>query len=305
MSRHRTEVLIAYHENCIDGFTSAWVAARAREKKGERITLLPMGYNKESVENLFIELRHRAYDQLLVVDYSLDLQVLERLHMTTSLRVRILDHHKTAFEKYCPDMTVTSTSEWRGKVHDAHVILDNAESGASLCWRYFNNSDLPVLISYVKDYDLWTFKYGEDTKYINKYIRSLYMNLDVWDDLAIMLSTLDGRDEALAEGARLQGIHMDRVHALAEGAVPITLLDRDGLTVECPVEYTSDVGHALATKCGTYGAMFFQDEDSGKTKWSLRSNPPYDVSVIARSFGGGGHLTAAGFEVTHTRGEDV
>jgi nanoRNase/pAp phosphatase (c-di-AMP/oligoRNAs hydrolase) len=51
--------------------------------------------------------------------------------------------------------------------------------------------------------------------------------------------------------------------------------------------------------------MFFQDEDSGKTKWSLRSNPPYDVSVIARSFGGGGHLTAAGFEVTHTRGEDV
>jgi nanoRNase/pAp phosphatase (c-di-AMP/oligoRNAs hydrolase) len=33
---------------------------------------------------------------------------------------------------------------------------------------------------------------------------------------------------------------------------------------------------------------------------SLRSNGGYDVSVIAKAFGGGGHKNAAGFEVPVT-----
>jgi phosphoesterase RecJ-like protein len=37
--------------------------------------------------------------------------------------------------------------------------------------------------------------------------------------------------------------------------------------------------------------------NNGRAKVSLRSNGGYDVSAIAKAFGGGGHQNAAGFEV--------
>ena len=68
-----------------------------------------------------------------------------------------------------------------------------------------------------------------------------------------------------------------------------------GLAVNCPSHLASDVGHELANKSGTYGLCWHMGHD-GKIKCSLRSNGDYDVSTIAKAFGGGGHLNAAGFE---------
>ncbi|MFH2035088.1 MAG: bifunctional oligoribonuclease/PAP phosphatase NrnA [Candidatus Zixiibacteriota bacterium] len=42
---------------------------------------------------------------------------------------------------------------------------------------------------------------------------------------------------------------------------------------------------------------FFRELDTKKTKVSLRSNSPYDISRIAHKYGGGGHLHAAGFTI--------
>lgn len=50
----------------------------------------------------------------------------------------------------------------------------------------------------------------------------------------------------------------------------------------------------LAQKSGTYGATYYSTKD-GSLKWSLRSTGNYDVSAIAKDFGGGGHKNAAGF----------
>jgi nanoRNase/pAp phosphatase (c-di-AMP/oligoRNAs hydrolase) len=69
----------------------------------------------------------------------------------------------------------------------------------------------------------------------------------------------------------------------------------DGLAANCPPHLTSDVGHDLADQSGTFGLCWFLDKDN-KCRCSLRSNGDYDVSVIAKAFGGGGHRNAAGFE---------
>ena len=67
-----------------------------------------------------------------------------------------------------------------------------------------------------------------------------------------------------------------------------------GLAANCPPHLQSDVGHELANQSGTFGLLWSIDKD-GQCKCSLRSNGDYDVSAIAKTFGGGGHRNAAGF----------
>lgn len=69
-----------------------------------------------------------------------------------------------------------------------------------------------------------------------------------------------------------------------------------GLMANCPTHLTSDVGHELANQSGTFGLLWSITKD-GHCACSLRSNGDYDVSAIAKKFGGGGHKNAAGFEV--------
>lgn len=70
-----------------------------------------------------------------------------------------------------------------------------------------------------------------------------------------------------------------------------------GLAANCPPHLTSDVGHELANQSGTFGLCWTLGQSGTVAKCSLRSNGEYDVSAIARTFGGGGHRNAAGFEV--------
>jgi hypothetical protein len=69
----------------------------------------------------------------------------------------------------------------------------------------------------------------------------------------------------------------------------------DGSAANCPPFLTSETGHALASWSGTFGLLWSVASD-GKVYCSLRSNGDYDVSAIAKKFGGGGHKNAAGFE---------
>ena len=59
-------------------------------------------------------------------------------------------------------------------------------------------------------------------------------------------------------------------------------------------DLASDLGHELANKSGTFGLVWSMAGD-GQIHCSLRSNGDYDVSAIAKAFGGGGHRNAAGF----------
>lgn len=53
-----------------------------------------------------------------------------------------------------------------------------------------------------------------------------------------------------------------------------------------------DVPRSLAGNCIAY--LMRESKDKKSVRCSLRSNPPFVVSVVAEAFGGGGHLQAAG-----------
>jgi len=300
------EVLIAYHANCIDGFTAAWVVARVMRKEGRNFELIAMEYNAASDAKLLKAAGY--YKELYIVDFSLSVAILDNLsECFPALDTILLDHHKTAFEKYAPDMSVCKTSCWHGNISGTHVSLDNNHSGASLAWMYFYpGKDLPLLIKYVQDYDLWRFNLGEQTKWVNKFLSAEPKSIDNWEHLYDIFRCDETAYVAVNKGFKLQEAHNGKVEVVAAGASGLNLCGHSGLAVACPAELVSDVGHALAVKCGTFGAMYIVEPTANKVKWSLRSNDDFDVSAIAKHYGGGGHKNAAGFETALFRdGQDL
>lgn len=301
------KVLIVYHApHCNDGFTAAWIVHNKMIYQRHVPFLYPMNYGEEEEQKLLSHLAANHYEFIYVVDFSLRIEILDTIILRSPSRladltteIRVVDHHKTAFNMYAPDLEVkpfSVFSEYRntGKVS---IILDNSESGASLIWRdLYPNSTLPPLVAYVKDRDLYLFEHA-NTKAIHLYLNTQEHTIMNWDRLDKEMHHHVTYQKILKEGNRLLAIYEEEVSSIASFAVTCSIGGKPGLMVECDGKYASDVGNTLATVCGTFGLTYDEGED-GMLACSLRSNDDYDVEVIAKQFGGGGHLRAAGFKIS-------
>jgi len=304
--------LVIYHANCTDGFGAAFAAWTVL---GDEAEYLPMRYDEAEKWNTEDGRGRDVY----ILDFSLPSKTLVVL-TAIAKKVVFFDHHKTAFESLLGGAAVDYMVE--GKKYEAiyvdgsHFILDNNRSGALIAWEYFNpGTVIPALISHIDDYDRWQFKL-DGTKELNKALWSgTPWNFEQWEDLAC--SDLTPMYKA---GKAILRAHDQNVQTVVKGtAMDCTIVDFStitgwesghcgdiphytsfsGLMSNCPAHLSSDVGHELANQSGTFGLLWSIRKD-GKCGCSLRSNGDYDVSAIAKAFGGGGHKNAAGFEVPIT-----
>lgn len=296
------KILIAYHAHCIDGFTSAWACWRGllgtTSILADNIELMEMSYG----ELIGVKANAHMYKRIYFVDFSIPIDTL--LCVSSVTEVVILDHHKTAFEMYADWLDISgSLSAFSITKDSVRIIMDMNECGASLVWKhFFTPAPLPMLIHYVRDYDLWRFELLT-AKGVNKYLRVQEKTVTNWNYLESRFSLQNGLRAIRDLGVAMQLYHDSIVQDLVTQSEPCVLDGDQGLCVNCSSQFASDVGHELATKSGTYGATW-QQEPNGKVKWSVRSNGIYDVAAIAAKFGGGGHKNAAGF-VLKTPQEDV
>lgn len=296
MSNITPLVLIAYHDHCMDGYTAAYYAAQALSSRGYDYKLLAMSYDEESYHKLVAQTIGQDLEEVYIVDFSVPIWVLEKL--SSSTEVTVLDHHKTAFEMYAGAPPTESTACWLGNVHGAKIVLDNNRSGAGLVWEYFHeDSAAPWLVRYVEDRDLWKFRYGAASKQLHAVLATEPRVFNSWALMERALETRADKARVLAKGEELLKQEAKVVKELVFKATPVLLDSKAGLLVECPGKLASVVGNELAKLSGTFGACVFIDTDKCVVKWSLRSEGDYDVSAMAKVFGGGGHKNAAGFEV--------
>lgn len=306
--------LVIYHASCADGFAAAFAAWTGL---GDEAEYVPMQYGKE--DESFWRLEDGQFDsefqilnrEIYILDFSFSKWVMEGL-FSNAKRVVWLDHHKTAFEMWCEDGERSLCEQSNGR---DEVILDNNKSGAMLAWEYFHpGTEVPILIRHIDDYDRWQFKL-EGTKEFNKALWSRApWSFSGWKNL-LGNNPAHHLSMVLAmrtEGAAILRAHDQNVQSVVKGSarecwikapepidLPGSFLDEvtqgwQGLAANCPPHLQSDVGHELANQSGTFGLLWSIDKD-GQCKCSLRSNGDYDVSAIAKAFGGGGHRNAAGF----------
>ena len=301
--------LVIFHSSCADGFGAAfaaWLKLGESDSIEEGAEYVPMQYG--TVPD--IESWHMQYAisqrEVYILDFSFPRQTMDYL-FSVARRVTWLDHHKSAFEMWCEDGERSLCEQSNGR---DEVILDNNKSGAMLAWEYFHpGTEVPMLIKHIDDRDRWQFKM-EGTKELNAALWTAPWNFQQWkelneSDLAPMYKA----------GKAILRAHDQNVQSVVKGSareswikapepidLPGSFLDGvtqgwQGLAANCPPHLTSDVGHELANQSGTFGLCWTLGQSGTVAKCSLRSNGEYDVSAIARTFGGGGHRNAAGFEV--------
>ena len=314
--------LVIYHDNCADGFGAAFAAWMVL---GDEAEYVAAQYGKPLVfQDEFL-----AGRDIYILDFSFPHEVMDVLFQVAKYVVW-LDHHKTAFEMWVHPEWDLSIPYIEGDEH--FICLDNNKSGAMLAWEYFHpEEEIPTLIKHIDDYDRWQFKL-DGTKEFNKALWSYApWSFTQWKNFFPEDATTlrDWKIEDLKkEGAAILRAHDQNVMSMVTGSARrCCIVNPDmprsehqsqppwvrsiggknhlgiyenesvtGLAANCPPHLASDVGHQLAIKSGTYGLLWYINKD-GKCLCSLRSNGDYDVSAIAKVYGGGGHRNAAGFEV--------
>jgi len=273
-----TKAVVIYHDNCVDGFASAWAFKRLAEKDYKNgVIYMPMQYGKEPP--IFTD---QLNTDLFILDFSFG-----RLALTGFVKafasVTVLDHHKTAAEVL---------DNWGHGFSNLEIVFDMSRSGAGITWDYLTEAPRPELIDYVEDRDIWKWRLP-NSKEINSLIGFTKKEFDAYDRLDDLLE--HKYDAAVGMGSLLLEQQQRHVQSIIDAGMRECFINgKRGLICDCPGQFASDVGSELAKLVGTYGATCYHDTE-GRLKVSLRSIGDYDVSEIAKAFGGGGHKNAAGF----------
>lgn len=262
--------LCIYHHGCTDGFAAAWVV---RKFYGDGNVDFHPGIYGEAPPDV-------TGRDVILVDFSYKRAVL--LPMIEQARgLLILDHHKSA-EADLIDLP-----------YPARACFDMTRSGAMLAWNFFfTGIGAPLLLDYIQDRDLWKFALPS-TREVTAALFSYPFEFEAWDELMT-----DGIPGLISEGRALTRKQKADVAAIVRNAVRTLRIGQYTVpAANVPWMLASDVGHELS-KGQPFAVTYYDDQDG--RRFSLRSaEDGVDVSLIAGSFGGGGHQHAAGFRLTH------
>lgn len=287
--------LIIYHANCTDGFGAAFCAWL---RFGDMADYLPLNYGDpehSDVDVLQGKIGTPDNRQVYVLDFSFPIDTTKWLIKNSAFFVW-LDHHKTAFEMWAGD----EREFYLDETEYTNILLDNSKSGALLAWEHFNQTEPPLFIKLIDDRDRWQFKLPQSKAFHTAMSMRKPWSFEGWkNEFAGPQSYFYGISELLNQGELLLLYQKQQVESLAKYGrkvvIPFEHGPCQGLAVNTSV-HMSEVGHELANRSGTFGLIWYLGEGS-VAKCSLRSNGDYDVSAIAKQFGGGGHRNAAGFSI--------
>lgn len=274
-----SKATVIYHDHCNDGFGAAWAFHQRAALHYTDVAYIAMSYGQPP------NIPELAGTDVFILDFSFPPVILTSI-IDVATHTVLLDHHKTAIE---------SLSDMADTWEKAEIHLHNGFSGAMLAWKYFSSTPAPRMIEYIQDRDLWQHKLPY-TKEINALIAMTNRTFNAYTSL----------HKSFEQGQFYQCVGMgelllkqyDRiVGEIVEATMrPIRIMGYEGMVCNCPGNFASDVGNILAKHTGTFGATYFAAKD-GSHKFSLRSVGEFDVSRIAKEFGGGGHRNAAGFSL--------
>jgi oligoribonuclease NrnB/cAMP/cGMP phosphodiesterase (DHH superfamily) len=262
-----TKTYVLYHGNCTDGFGAAWAAWR---RFGNEAEYIPVSYGLPVPAM-------DPWSEVYILDFSYPRETLLELSQTHAL-VHVEDHHKTAQEALAG-------------LDFCH--FDMNRSGAVLAWKYFFRiAPVPQLLKYIEDRDLWRFDLT-DSREISAWLSSFPFDFELWTRLVERVEL--GDISSIEEGAAILRAKNQAVENMARHSRKMRLGDHVVPVANATV-YFSEVGERL---CELYPdapfAAYFLLRADHMVQWGLRSRNGFDVSEVAKLYGGGGHPGAAGF----------
>ena len=282
--------IVLYHGSCSDGYGSAFVVWLYYKNKyglgkANEIQYIPCYHQKDLqlAEDFLNNLKNK---NVLMCDFSYKYDQLVNIRSVVN-SFMILDHHKTAEADLL-------------KISKNLKIFDMNRSGCGITWDFFYpDVSLPKFLQFIQDRDLWTHKLKETSNFVAFFYEQDF-NFEYWEEF-LSDEKVDSAIEIGASWLEYKNILVDKVvkrtsYIIQEinGQYAIVLYSNS-------VEFKSDVGNAVFKKIpiGDFSCVWDYDLYRDQTLYSLRSTDDrFDVSTIAKKFGGGGHRNASGLSFT-------
>jgi len=286
MEDRKFDVLIT-HANCSDGTTCALLAKDYCNDRGVDLKIIFAKYgNEESIINDI-----PANSNVVFADFTMSLESMNRVEELTNSLV-VLDHHKTA------EAVLKNKN---------YAIFNMDKCGAMLIhdWLYGLDKCTPKLVDYVCDRDLWKFEYSNTQPFSAGY--RTYKVSDLLKEPGKILRGLEFTNKCISIGEVLTNAQVSKTTSIVgrtQDSDIVTFITSYGKHRAWCInnsEYISETGNELAKKQREDGLVYNTSAQYFITNtdivFSLRSVEDVDVSIIAKSFGGGGHKAASGLSI--------
>src|SRR3990172_9485436 len=270
------KTICIYHDKCYDGVTAAWVVSKIYPSA----EFIKMGYDMDIIvgkDGAPVIINHDV--NLIIVDFSFSRERMIQLNKMAGNMI-VLDHHKTALDN-CIGLSFCK--------------FDLHECGSTLAWKHlFPNQPIPLFLSYIRDRDLWEnsmFYYEE----VQSYIQSNPQTIDSVNKLVNEFN--NNIDEVISSGNGIIRFKNNLVDMMTK---EICIVEIGGFQI--PVVNASILASEVTNKlCKDwpqypFSASYVDNTKKGIRLWRLTSIGEFDVSEIAKLYGGGGHRNAAGFQ---------
>jgi len=297
--------LIIYHASCPDG----WAAAYTCHMRYPEANFLPLNHGLGEKDLDFVFQVATGKD-VIMVDYSLRTRELNDRLNAVAKSFRILDHHKTA------QAALEGAS---------YATFDMKRSGAGLAWDYLFGKDenfklqlyikgkpsgkfieaeplpRPWWVNYTEDQDLWNWALP-NSDLINAYLMVQPRTVEEWNKI-IRMDEVDAVRRGQGVRQYIEYYTRSVIAQRQDGVLVFEGRNYKVSVLNIPYVGVSEAGNALVNLGYEIGVAWFERGD-GITQFSLRSlkGGDVDVSAIAKSYGGGGHASAAGFQLNLSEG---
>lgn len=237
-------------------------------------------------------------ERIYIVDYSISPEEMDKLREITK-NIIWIDHHITAIQKY------------KGYPHEIAGLRYSGVAGCELSYVYLFHmvsitdkitqvsnfkmdmlNTCPIFCKLIGDRDVWTWKYGNDTKFFclgmdgceNEPYDEIWMNLFNFNKLTYDIIKDGSIMQRYKESYAKDYVTSKAFETSFEGynvlAMNVAIAGSDWFDSINKSQY--DILMVFSTGTGRYWS------------YSLYSDT-VDVSEIAKKYGGGGHKGAAGF----------
>jgi oligoribonuclease NrnB/cAMP/cGMP phosphodiesterase (DHH superfamily) len=259
---------IFYHKNCSDGFGASWVFWL---KFKDNANYEGRDYGREYQYSV-------SGQEVYFLDYCPKRNLVEDLKKQAAFLV-LIDHHLSS------QSLLLLFNE---------TVFDVNHSGCVLSWKYlFPTKDIPRLLLYTEDMDLWKFELPYSRE-VNAVIQSTDFTYENWNQLDKKLANNKLFLEIVEQGKTIIKSQNNLIEEIAENAVLVNFEGYQVLAVNSSI-LISELGEKLVRKQPPLAIIWYMD--NFKIKVSLRSDGSVDVAKIAEKYGGGGHLAASAFSL--------
>lgn len=301
MPADQRHLIVAYHQDCIDGLASAWaVEQKYKDDKNVKITYVPYGHHQQDVSEKQILQAALPGSEILFVDAAPRPEFLKKLLSSQASLIRVIDHHKSAYEVL---------KDFKAPNLQLEMDIDHPSAALMVWERLHPGKPVPDFIQMVARMDVQTdLRTPHDfaiAAYIDsKSIRTVEDAFRSFADLAAM-----SLSEMTLEGSGLYRDQYNRITKLGDNVMYTQLPhheDMQGLWIPVVNADVQNFGRSisqylreLGEKTGADMAFAWYMQGNGKITMSIRSDGSPDASHIARHLcekhgaQGGGHGTSA------------